>query len=324
MNGYRLIGKLENGFVSDYTTDNSLDREWYESCEMDYCPHCKTRRHRNKMWIVRDDEYEFPVGTNCFKELIDGHSIAAFQFTEHLFSTFFADVEDAFEKVGGFWKEKFFEPKIAIAKAIEILEKGEWKDNVKDYFMGGRIVEEGTHRRISGSIQAGESLRVSDENLAKAEELIENVLKIDDDNEFTKELQYCLSKEIVPMSKAALVAYAPKFYQNHLNEIERKNALKQSEFIGKVGDRQKFRLTAVSNYSFDSAFGPVNVNNFVDEDNNIFVWFTGSWSFYKGDVVELTGTIKKHEVYRDAKQTHLTRCRVHKVDEKTPEERLVS
>ena len=42
---------------------------------------------------------------------------------------------------------------------------------------------------------------------------------------------------------------------------------------------------------------------------NVLVWFTSvDLDFEKGQAVDLTGTIKKHEEFRGVKTTQLSRC----------------
>jgi hypothetical protein len=215
----------------------------------------------------------------------------------------FSDLSDEGDSHKGF----FFNPKVAVELALREYKSGNWEDNVLEW---GNVVKNGTHR-IIGSLIRTRNFDSSIEISKETDELIENILKIDEDSDFAKEMKYCLGREFIPDYKASVVAYAPKFFDNYLAKIEREKKAKASEFVGRIGERKTFKLKVFSHYSFESSFGICNINTFTDEDNNFIVWMTNSWAFYdKGDEVELTGTIKKHEIYRDTKQTHLTRCRV--------------
>lgn len=311
--GYYLAGSVIHGykinFVNDFTKDGSVDREFYEMADTGYCCHCHTRRNRKNLFIVRNDEKneEIMVGSSCLKELVQGNSIEGIQFFNDVFVTIRELSEKNYED-GRPSGEFFFDPKVAVELALREYKAGNWEDNVLEW---GNVVVDGTHRIIGSLIRRRSLDTFSIEISKETDELVEKILKIEDTSDFAKEIKYCLNREFVPSYKASVVAYAPKFLDNYLAKIEREKTAKESEFVGKIGERKTFKLKVFSHYSFDSNFGTCNINTFTDEDNNFVVWMTNSWAFYdKGDEVEIVGTIKKHETYRDTKQTHLTRCRV--------------
>ncbi|MBV9026403.1 MAG: hypothetical protein JO362_22020 [Streptomycetaceae bacterium] len=52
-----------------------------------------------------------------------------------------------------------------------------------------------------------------------------------------------------------------------------------------------------------------------DEDRNVFVWFSSTATIpSEGDRLTVTGTVSKHDTYRETAQTYLTRCRWTKAD----------
>ena len=81
----------------------------------------------------------------------------------------------------------------------------------------------------------------------------------------------------------------------------------KSGFVGKVKDRIEFNLKIEKVYEGSSDWGAFYVINLVDENHNQYVY---KGSKYLGEVdKKVSGkfTIKSHEVYNEAKQTHLTR-----------------
>ena len=65
---------------------------------------------------------------------------------------------------------------------------------------------------------------------------------------------------------------------------------------------------------FNGIYGYTRVYNFVSGDY-YFVWMTASQQQIAcGDIVDLTGTIKKFDEYMGIKGTHLSRCKVIKID----------
>lgn len=88
-----------------------------------------------------------------------------------------------------------------------------------------------------------------------------------------------------------------------------------SEFVGEVGERLR-NYTAVfkSTRGFMGNYGWTNIHTFQIGDD-ILVWFTAKdCSLEKGTVVDLTGTVKKHEEFRGVKTTQLSRCIIKEVE----------
>lgn len=89
-----------------------------------------------------------------------------------------------------------------------------------------------------------------------------------------------------------------------------------SEYFGEVGERF-YDQTAVykSCRGFEGMYGWTNIYTF-EVGNDVLVWFTTcDLPLEKGDVVLLTGTVKKFEEFRGVKTTQLSRCKVVKVGE---------
>lgn len=110
------------------------------------------------------------------------------------------------------------------------------------------------------------------------------------------------------------------FYEDAKEKVDK--AFKQaegpslSEYVGEVGERLR-NVTAIykSSRGFDSRFGWTNIHTF-EVGNDILVWFTQKdLTFEKGQAVDLTGTIKKHEEFRGVKTTHLSRCIIKTIGE---------
>ena len=89
-----------------------------------------------------------------------------------------------------------------------------------------------------------------------------------------------------------------------------------SKYVGEVGERLR-NLTAIykSVRGFESAYGWTNIYTFQTGENTL-VWFTQkNLGIEKGSIVDLTGTVKKHEEFRGVQTTQLNRCIVKKIGE---------
>lgn len=89
-----------------------------------------------------------------------------------------------------------------------------------------------------------------------------------------------------------------------------------SEYVGQIGERL-YDQTAIykSTKGFESRYGWTNIHTF-EIGHDILVWFTKKeLSLEKGCPILLTGTIKKHEEFRDVKTTQITRCVIKEIGE---------
>ena len=88
----------------------------------------------------------------------------------------------------------------------------------------------------------------------------------------------------------------------------------KSEYVGKVGERIR-NITAVlkSAHGFNGAYGYTYIYSFY-RGEDCLVWFTQKeLGLANGTLVDLTGTVKSHEEYREVKTTKLTRCIVKEI-----------
>ena len=84
----------------------------------------------------------------------------------------------------------------------------------------------------------------------------------------------------------------------------------KSEFVGEIGQRLHGILMKVTRVvMLDGYYGRSAAHTFEDEDGNVYVWITSSKSLTEGSVYWIDGTIKEHKLYKNVKQTVLTRCK---------------
>ena len=85
-----------------------------------------------------------------------------------------------------------------------------------------------------------------------------------------------------------------------------------SEWIGEVGDKIKeLPVTLIGVYGFEGRYGYSQVVKFKTEEGNLLTWFTAvNIPVSNGENCLLSGTIKKHDQYKDQKTTIVTRCKI--------------
>lgn len=95
-----------------------------------------------------------------------------------------------------------------------------------------------------------------------------------------------------------------------------------SQHVGQIGERMTITATFDHSAWYTAHFGwkeqTIFIHTFKDPDGNVLIWKTSSTSlpeYEEGDQVQLTGTVKEHNEYKDEKQTVLTRCKIRKEGE---------
>ena len=81
-----------------------------------------------------------------------------------------------------------------------------------------------------------------------------------------------------------------------------------SNFVGQVGERLTLTVTITKNIPLEGYYGLSHVHTMEDENGNVYVWITGSKDWEVGTVKTIKGSVKEHKIFRNTKQTVLTRC----------------
>ena len=87
----------------------------------------------------------------------------------------------------------------------------------------------------------------------------------------------------------------------------------KSEYVGNIGDRLDLVLTCVKTIPVEGYYGINTIHTFQDEDENVFVWSTSAKVLSEGTTYAVRGTVKGHDLFRNTRQTILTRCKVEEI-----------
>lgn len=84
-----------------------------------------------------------------------------------------------------------------------------------------------------------------------------------------------------------------------------------SEWIGDIGERLTLPLICTKIVHFDGSYGPSTLFSFEDDCGNVLTWnTTSSKNIEENYRYVIAGTVKDHSVFRNVKQTALSRCRI--------------
>ncbi len=56
--------------------------------------------------------------------------------------------------------------------------------------------------------------------------------------------------------------------------------------------------------------GTMVIHRFLTTEGNLLVWFTGAGAAREGEIVNLRGTVKRHDTREGVRQTVVTRCKI--------------
>lgn len=156
--------------------------------------------------------------------------------------------------------------------------------------------------------------RIEDEDVAQAAKVIESVRNETRDSDFHHNLRVVFAHENVKFEHYGLIAAATGMHSQNVARAQAEaekaanEAEKSNEWVGEVKDRLSLKLTVVSVSERPNNYtgGVQYLTKLEDEAGNAFTWW-GSYELEQGATYEGKWTIKKHDEFRDRKQTVINR-----------------
>lgn len=81
-----------------------------------------------------------------------------------------------------------------------------------------------------------------------------------------------------------------------------------SEYVGEIGDRLDLIVKIERAIQTEGRYGISTIHTMRDENGNVYLWATSTKTLVEGNYYSMRGTVKDHSVYKNTKQTVLTRC----------------
>lgn len=297
------------------------------------CEHCNSNRQRKSTFIVHNTvtgEFKM-VGNSCLKDFTFGLSVAA--------ATWFASLKHVFEEEqelpvsGGSWYQNYFDTKEVLQYIAETIRhfgyaKSESPDSTRSRF------------HILMEVSKGHISRMDPKEVRYYQDLIEQVGFNPESPEAVKMVEEALNwlngqeikNDYMHNLKVAcnlehshsgnfglLVSLFPTFnreleHQAKLKEEHAKGMM--SDHQGKVGDRLTVNVESVKCItSWESCYDGYHTSTtyvwkITDTNGNIFTWKTSTYLNEDNAPKTIKGTVKEHKIFREVKQTELTRCKV--------------
>jgi len=312
---YELWAKLDhsnNGNIVTTFDSHEIDQRWFTLAPN--CECCSTNHQRSVTYIVRNinNNTFLQVGSSCLHDYTGIYPDMAI--------AFLSLCTELYDYSAGFYEEnfppsKFFEVRIAIALAVKSI-------NTNGYIKAEYL------NSTKNAILELDANDVTNDDLLKSDEII-TWLKLNSfSDDFLTNCKNITSQSFVKKQYLGFLAYLPiafrKWNENQIEESKKQEKRKNSNYVGKIGDKVQFEIKSWSLVSsFETMYGTSFVYRFTDYQDNVFTWFTSSRPeneeytdydknrqlYRTRDLKSIKGTIKDHNEYKGEKQTILTRCK---------------
>jgi len=294
------------------------------------CDHCGHNRFRKNTYLLRNSETgEFcRVGSSCLKDFLgDVDPSFVVNSVNHL--KFLDTFMDEFEHIGGFYVQEFdiqevLELTNAVIRVDGWLSRGKAMDicglATADYVSEITFSDPAFYSYKMKKIV--ESINEDDVKLAEDALAWINSFDLSDPNlnDYLYNCAVCAKRQLISSKDFGIACSIIASYKNKLAKevkiAQEKECQKESNFIGSLKERLRdVPVTFMNAWMFDSSFGICTIMKFMDDDGNVIIWKTGAYDQLEvGEKFLMTGTVKKHDIYRDVKQTTLSRCILTEVD----------
>lgn len=329
---WELVASLEHtkegNIIHSINSDIDIPERYYNVAP--YCEHCNTNRRRKNSFIVRNtvtNEFK-QVGKTCLND-----------FTGNINAEWLAQFYAMFDKLatfeapqGGYDNNTQYFPVVdLLAYTVAVTNiygycksgtKNATGETVKDFY----IVNECKgypFGDVTASIKEkmqSVNFKVTAEDTATATKIKAYVGSLKDTNNYIHNIKTLCASDMVAYKNVNLLVSAITCYNRELErkakEEARKKEASNSNHIGNIKDRLTIHIASWKCLtSWCNCYDGYNeiatfLYQFVDNAGNIFVWKTQKYFDEKTELQTITGTVKAHNIYRDTKQTELTRCKV--------------
>lgn len=280
------------------------------------CDHCKSSRQRKDTYIVEhEDGRQMQIGSTCLRDFLGCDSPASLAARFALFS----GVRDAFGDEGWEPPTCSLEGYMTLV-AISCRQRGFWSRARAEKWGGderttaGDVADAafGSGRDADKAREKFAKLR-TDEDAAQAHAIIAYWRALTPTSDYERNLAILCAQDEASAKHGALLASAIAAWARHAGiALGPQKEERPSNHVGEVGKRMKgLTLTITAKFGVSSQWSDnAQVVKMIDDDGNVFAWFTSTYHLAVGHRYTIDATVKAHGKYKDRKETQLTRCTI--------------
>lgn len=319
--GYTFVAAIDHRHDPDGNRVNILNGPGLEGGLPDVyrtsapaCDYCKTNRNRKMTYLVLDlDGKVMEVGSDCVKDALGVDPMQLmwpFGFVDDVMGTLGDD-----DSYGGGHAQIEYDYNSILRIAAKVTKRLGFLGTAKAREEGGKPTVEHVKDLITpGSklnIALADPMEYTADEVALADATAAWLKEMVPHSDFEAKLVSLAQLQYVYLKDFGVLASAPSAYLRQEARKAEKAALAGSQFVGKVGDKITAPHAKVTFVHYISGnYGMTTLLKFATEDGNVLTTFySGNEDFKLGQVVNLTGMVKKQETYQGVQQTVLTRIR---------------
>lgn len=318
LKGWRVLGTLYHAGEAGNVV-NSLP---YQTIPEEYrfadatCDHCGWERNRKDTFVLENtDSGEVKqVGRSCLGDFTEAKDVKAMINAVD----WLVQAKNAIKEATGMGAYDGYSVTVRryLAAAVQAVTDHGWMPKKR----GNLFNENPTYMRACCYFHNAEygapdpKHHISDAAFDKADEIVawawDDLRTADELNDYLHNVMSVILTDVIDFRRGgALLASAPAAF-NRKDEVKETPA---SDFIGKVGGKVKafVEVLWIKAMANNYGKGDIYLYKFKDEQDNRVCWFASrDQELAVGDVVEIKGTVKKHNTYKGVNETQLTRCAV--------------
>jgi len=310
--GYTFLASIEHSPNGNIIVKNLPDVEVPEHFRTSgsSCDHCGTDRFRKNTYIVYNDETgEFlQVGSTCIKDFLGFNvSLIASRFE-------FLHILDGMTNGSDF-----------TAKATPVINLPRFLMTAISFvnrlgYVSAKVANEDETKSPTGrdtwialtsfkptSFEQEILGSITNETLEKANTIIEWIKTQDINKDYFYNLNVVIKNGYVTSRTANLTASMVAVYYKAMEDKKENTKRITSEHIGEIDGRMVLEVEVLNVYPMETRFGRGYIYRMVTPEGNIVTWFTSTDKLEVGKNYRGLVRVKKHDQYKDIKQTVITR-----------------
>ncbi len=329
LNGWKFVGTLDHvslpGTVMVHTVPGEKVPEEFFTHD-GTCNHCNKIRRRNETFVVENEQHEhLAVGRNCIRDFLGHNPQGLVGYLDQL-DELFNDIKN--DNLGGSGGPSFYHYNLNefLAYTAAVIRINGWTPRSAANIDEGRpatadIVAHLVNPPLSTYASLYDEWKKAvvkydptADDIQEAVNSIEWVKMQEPNNEFIHNLQAIVRANTVVGKLFGYAAAIISAYQRANEKLRLRMSNLASivnEYVGETGMRITVDVVLKQVRYFDSNYGTVTMHEFRDMEGHVLIWMSnvGKLDHDIGQQFRIIGSIKKHNLYNDTKQTVLTRVR---------------
>lgn len=322
IDGWKLLARVEHLAGSDQNLIHVVPGVEFDST--DYrarrvCDHCSINVRRNDTYLITDGSVVKQIGRNCLADYVRSPAFAEYVISLGSILRQARDMAEEEERDGRRYLEPEYKTVDVVAVAIAV---------VRDYgYQKKDSFNEPTVNRVSAHFLSDRDdkarVETTEQDKAQATAALAWLSEQPEESDYIRNVKLVCGQETTYRKHFGLVASLPATYRKALDLIQTTKDKPVSQHVGNIKDKISCVVRVDKIIAYETHFGFGDMVKMRDESGNLLVWFTSSLPrsqrsekgqiidpIQEGNIVDLRGTVKAHEEFRNEKQTILTRCKL--------------